>query len=111
MTVDAARLVALFERLDEDGRRELLELAERLAERGTTSATTPSPAARPAGETVLQAVRRLNRTYPELRRGALMGPVGELLSQHMIDGRATAEVIRELEALYARAHADRVGRA
>jgi hypothetical protein len=40
-----------------------------------------------------------------------MQPVGELLLQHMMDQRAAVEVIDALEALYARAHAERAGRA
>ena len=101
-----ARLVMLFERLDDDGRRTLVEYAEFLAGRLEPSDDETSVEAGPPGESVLQAVRRLNRSYPGLRRAALLQPVGELLSQHLVDARAAAEVIAELEALYARAHAE-----
>jgi hypothetical protein len=100
------RLVALLEKLDDEGRRTLVEYAELLASRIDRSAASSPPSAPPPGETVLQAVRRLNRTYPGSRRGALLQPVGELLAQHMVDARAAGEVIAELEALYARVHAD-----
>lgn len=110
MTDHRARLVAVLEQLDEAGRRTLVEYAEFLVSRSEAQAIPPSVAVRPAGETVLQAIKRLNGRYPGLRRAALMQPVGELLSQHMVDGRAAEEVIEELEALYARAHADRVAR-
>ena len=106
-----AKLVALSERLDDDGRRRLLEYAEFLVSRIEVQAAPERATTRPPGETVLEAVRRLNRGYPKLRRGALMQPVGELLAQHMVDARAAEEVIEELEALYARAHADRDNRA
>jgi hypothetical protein len=102
--------VALFEQLDDDGRRTLLAHAEFLVSRREVPASSPRVAARPTGETVLQAIKRLNGSYPGLRRAALMQPVGELLSQHMVDGRAAEEVIDELEALYARAHAERAPR-
>ena len=106
-----AKLVALVEKLDDAQRRTLLEYAEFLISRVETPVAPTRATTRPAGETVLEAVRRLNRDYPGLRKAALMQPVGELLSQHLVDARAAAEVIDELEALYARAHADRAGRA
>jgi hypothetical protein len=105
-----ARLLMLFETLDETGRRTLVEHAEFLVSRMEGDAVPPSLVARPAGETVLQAIKRLNGSYPGLRRAALMQPVGELLSQHMVDGRAAEEVIGDLEALYAGAHAERTPR-
>jgi hypothetical protein len=106
-----AKLVALVEKLDDAGRRTLLEYAEFLVSRVEAPATPTGTSARPPNETVLDALKRLNRDYPGLRKGALMQPVSELLSQHMMDARAAEEVIGELEALYARAHADRAGRA
>jgi hypothetical protein len=105
-----ARIVALLERLDEQGRRTLVEYAEFLASR-TDAPLRERPAPRPPEETVLHAVRRLNRSYPGLRRAALLQPVGDLLAQHLVDARAAEEIIDELEALYARAHAERAGRA
>jgi hypothetical protein len=110
VTDHRARLVAVLDQLDETGRRTLVEYAEFLVSRREVQAITPSVAARPTGETVLQAIKRLNGGYPGLRRAALMQPVGELLSQHMVDGRAAEAVIDDLEALYARAHADRAPR-
>ena len=101
-----ARLVALIERLDEHGRSTLLEYAEFLASRGTAPSVAQAAQTAPPGETVLQAVRRLNRSYPGLRRRGLLQPVGELLSQHLVDARAAEEIIAELEALYARAHGE-----
>jgi hypothetical protein len=106
-----AKITALLEQLDEEGRRTLVEYAEVLVSRADPAPPPGRPAPRPPSETVLQAVRRLNRSYPGLRRAALMQPVGELLSQHLMDARAAEEVIDDLEALYARAHAERAGRA
>ena len=110
MTDHRARLVAVLEQLDEGECRTLVEYAEFLVSRREAQPIAPRVAARPAGETVLHAIKRLNGSYPGLRRVALMQPVGELLSQHMVDGRAAKEVIDHLEALYARAHAERAAR-
>ena len=98
--------MTLFERLDEDGRRTLVEYAEFLVGRSAPAEPAASAEAGPPGESVLQAVRRLNRSYPGMRRAALLPQVGDLLSQHLVDARAAAEVIAELEALYARAHGE-----
>ncbi len=110
MTDYRARLVMLLESLDATGLRTLVEHAESLVSRREVQAHSPSVAPRPSGENVVQAIRRLNGSYPGLRRAALMQPVGELLSQHMVDGRAVEEVIEDLEALYARAYADLAAR-
>lgn len=53
-------------------------------------------------ESVVAAVRRLNRAHPGLNRRKLLNPVGALLQAHMIDGRPADETIAELEALYRR---------
>jgi len=104
-----ARLVALVERLDAEGQRTLLEYGEFLASRSEAPAVPQASEVPLPGETVLQAVRRLNRSYPGLHRHALLQPVGELLSQHLVEARAAEEIIAQLEALYARAHAERGG--
>jgi hypothetical protein len=96
-----ARLAALHARLDERARAMLLEFAEFLAARAERPDTARVVTLRPAHESVLHAVRRLNRTYPMLDRAKLMRPVGDLLSQHLVDGRDAVAVIDELEALYA----------
>jgi hypothetical protein len=41
-----------------------------------------------------------------LDRAELLQPVGDLLSQHLVDGRAAGAVIDDLEALYATAYVE-----
>jgi hypothetical protein len=101
-----ARLVELIARLGVHESAMLLEFAEFLAARAGPAATARVVTLRPAHESVLQAVRRLNRSYPMLDRPRLMRPVGDLLSQHLVDGRDAVAVIDELEALYAAAFRD-----
>jgi hypothetical protein len=83
----------------------LAEFAEFLAARGEAPRSAQVATLRPAHETVVHAVRRLNASYPMLERAKLLQPVGDLLSQHLVDGRAPAAVIDDLEALYANAYA------
>jgi hypothetical protein len=56
-----------------------------------------------SGESVIAAIRRLNRAHPRLNRKKLLVPVGALLQAHMMDGRSAQETVAELEMLYRRA--------
>lgn len=102
MSGQEGRLLELFRRLDGRGRESLLDFAEFLAAR--LPAPRPGPVERPAQESVVQAIRRLNRSHPSLKRHRLMPRVEQLLASHMVDGRPGAEVIDELEALFAAEH-------
>lgn len=102
MSGQERRLLELFSRLDERGRESLLDFAGFLAAR--LPAPAPAPVERPAQESVVQAIRRLNRGYPSLKRHRLMPRVEQLLASHMVEGRPAAEVIGELEALFAAEH-------
>jgi hypothetical protein len=97
----AQRLSELYARLDDGGRASLLDFAEFLAARRPAEKAVTQPLLRPARETVVQAIRRLNRSYPMLKRHRLMPRAEELLARHMVDGRPAGEVIDELEAFYA----------
>ncbi len=108
---DARRLLGLFERLDADQRRTLLEFAEFLAGR-TAAAQVPARAPepppeplaipRPEGETVVGAMKRLRRSYPMLDPDQLLDEASGLMSAHLLGGRPAVEVIDDLEALFAR---------
>jgi hypothetical protein len=110
---DEARLLAVFRALDARDRHALQAYAEFLALRGDAGsvaaersdgagATAPQPEARPEGESVVMAIKRLTRTYPMLDRRKLMGPTSLLMSQHALQGRAATEVIDELEVVFER---------
>ncbi len=55
---------------------------------------------RPAEETVVKAVKRLRATYPMLDARKLLNQTSELMTQHLVQGRETVEVIEELEILF-----------
>jgi hypothetical protein len=110
---DEARLLAVFRALDARDRHALQAYAEFLALRGDAGsvaversddagATAPQPEARPEGESVVMAIKRLTRTYPMLDRRKLMGPTSLLMSQHTLQGQAATEVIDELEVVFER---------
>ena len=110
VTAVEAELVEFVRAMGPDDRRTLLEFARFLASRANRAA----PAARvdlpwPRTETVVQAVKRLNASYPTLERKRLVARVGVLLSSHMVDGRDAATVIDELEELYVAVHREASG--
>jgi hypothetical protein len=118
---DEARLLAVFRALDARDRHALQAYAEFLALRGDVEfvaagrmddavAISPQPEARPDGESVVMAIKRLTRTYPMLDRRKLMGPTSLLMSQHALQGRAATEVIDELEVVFERHYRETAGR-
>ena len=100
------RLLELYDALDEQDRATLLALAEFLAARrgGAVEplAAVPEPdhLPRPAQETVIAAIRRLSRTYHMLDKAPMLHETSALMSAHILQGRAAAEVIDGLETLF-----------
>jgi hypothetical protein len=118
---DEARLLAAFRALGAPDRHALQVYAEFLALRRPAAAAdgeaiddgtaaAPQPEARPDGETVVMAIKRLTRSYPMIDRRKLMGPTSLLMSQHALQGRAATEVIDELELVFERHHHEITGR-
>lgn len=116
--LDAAqqRLLRLHRRLTPDDRAALLSFAEYLAHRAeaqrpseteTPQEVEPEAIERPAEETVIAAIRRLTATYPMVDRDALLHETADLMSSHVLQGRAAVEVIDELEVVFRR-HYERV---
>ncbi len=117
-----SRLIELFRKLPEADRHALVRFAEFLASRpGAVEAEEPAPEPavpvsegpeaprripRPEEESVIQALRRLSRTYPMLNRRDLLGPTSELVTQHLMYGRDADEVIEALEQLYRERYED-----
>ena len=55
---------------------------------------------RPADESVPKAIKRLAKSYPMLDDVELLHRCSALMSEHILQGRASCEVIDELELLY-----------
>lgn len=66
------------------------------------AAAEPVAIPRPAAETVTMAIRRLVKTYPMLDRRKLVAEASLFMAQHALEGRDAAEVIDELETVFAR---------
>jgi hypothetical protein len=98
---EARALARTFDALAPREREMLAAFAAFLEARAEAPPLAPVVTLRPEGEGVLQAVRRLKRSYPMLARRPLMQPVGALVSAHMLDGRPAGQTIDALEALFA----------
>jgi hypothetical protein len=109
MNPEERRVTRLYRSLSVADRATLIAFGEFLAQRAT-GATALGPAARlepevierPAKETVVAALKRLRRVYVMLDHGVLLHEASALMSTHVLQGRPAADVIDELEALFAR---------
>ncbi|WP_043740814.1 hypothetical protein [Thioalkalivibrio nitratireducens] len=105
------RLSEIAGRLPEEQQQTLLEFAEFLLARApeAEAAPLPEPKAipRPEEESVIKAMRRLSETYFMLDRGPLLNDTSALMAQHVMQGKPAADVIDELEVVFA-AHYERV---
>jgi hypothetical protein len=103
-TKGESKLLDLFDQLTSEQQDKLIAFAEFLTGSGQEGPMTAEPVAipRPASETVTMAIRRLVRSYPMLDRRRLMAEAAQLLAQHALEGRPSAQVIDELELLFSR---------
>lgn len=103
MTLDERRLLAVYQRLPDPARAQLLEFAEFLVARhGARTVCAPRAIPRPDEETVIAAVKRLSVTYPMVERDKVLYETSALVSAHLLQGRPTEEVIDALERLFQR---------
>ena len=99
---EEGKLLELFDQLTSEQQDKLIAFAEFLTVSpvGHPIASEPLAIPRPDTETVTMAIRRLVRSYPMLERRRLMGEASQLLAQHVLQGRPSAKVIDDLEALF-----------
>ncbi|MTW21231.1 hypothetical protein [Allochromatium palmeri] len=110
---DERRLIKCLRALGPAERDTLLAFAEFLTERAggqhpaePTVIRQPNPVPRPESESVVGAIKRLSQRYDMLERDALLHETSDLMSAHVLQGRAASDVIDELEALFARHYQD-----
>lgn len=111
MTSPDAQLLAIWRHLGAGDRASLLAFAEFLQQRGAPP--EPQPAAppmadipepeeieRPAGESVVAALKRLSKTYPMLNKSEMLSATSELVATHIMQGTEAAAVIDQLEEIF-----------
>ncbi|MEZ5448751.1 MAG: hypothetical protein R3E95_03270 [Thiolinea sp.] len=99
------QLTDCFRQLSSQDQETLLRFAEFLVASGETVpadpiSTEPLNIPRPAEESVVKAIKRLTATYPMLNKDKLLHKTSDLMAAHVINGRAAAEVIDELQVLF-----------
>ena len=104
------QLTALFKRLGAAEQATLLDFAAFLASRIRTAAVAvktapevmPAPEIieRPAGESVVGALKRLSKSYPMLDKTVMLGATSELVATSIMQGSDPAGVIDELEVIF-----------
>ncbi len=106
--MSVAELQQIYQDLDEKGRDALLSYARFLGQQEEETAERsealpkeqPQEIPRPEKERVIHAIRRLTETYPMLKHEHLLKQSADLMSAHLVSGRAADEVIDELESLF-----------
>jgi hypothetical protein len=103
------RLAKLYRSLEPEDRSTLLAFAEFLAARAAEDEPKlpegplePKPIPRPKKESVVGAIKRLSESYFMLDRSSMLNDTSSLMGAHVLQGRPSAAVIDELEALFAR---------
>jgi len=103
---DEKRLVQLFHLLSAEQRVMVLAFMEFLDSRNPKDeeiqVAVPQQIPRPAEESVVKALKRLRETYSMLDPAKLLHEASGHMQQHLLKGKPAAEVIDDLEALFAR---------
>jgi len=100
------KLLAAYRQLPDEVAQQLLDFAEFLVSRhvhhGLEALEIPQPEkiTRPEKESVVIAVKRLSATYPMVNKDKLLDKTSSLVSQNLLQGRDTVEVIDELEIIF-----------
>lgn len=103
MSRDTENLIEIFETLDSERQKSLLEFAEFLQSKGdlvVKEVAEPIEISRPDNETVVGAIKRLKSTYPMIDSMKVFSSASELMTEHMIKGRDADEVIDEMEKIF-----------
>ncbi len=104
---DFTDLKKIFDTLDEERQRSLLDFAEFLQSRGDLKPVEigePLDIPRPEDETVVGAIKRLKQTYPMIDSMAVFSEASSLMTDHMVSGRDRVEVIDEMQVLFQQAY-------
>lgn len=105
------KLLAIWRQLGGADRATLLAFAEFLQQRGarqnerpvrTASASIAEPVAieRPAGESVVAALKRLSKTYPMINKSEMLSATSDLVATHIMQGTEASKVIDQLEEIF-----------
>ncbi len=105
----AKKLIELYEELGDERQHSLFDFANYLHSLGdlvNQEIAEPENIPRPQEETVVGAIKRLKATYHMIGRMSVFSDASALMTEHMIKGRDSVEVIDEMEKLFDKAYQD-----
>lgn len=106
-TENTNKLLAIIETLNDEKQTSLLDYAAYLQSQGdlvVTEVAAPVSIERPQEETVVGAIKRLKSTYPMIESMSIFSSASSLMTEHMINGRDSVEVIDEMQVLFEEAY-------
>ncbi|MCW8854174.1 MAG: Crp/Fnr family transcriptional regulator [Gammaproteobacteria bacterium] len=103
MKASANNLAIIYDMLPEQDQKALFDFAEFLQSRAPekkTDVLQPVDIPRPEKESVVAAIKRLNKTYPMINRTLVLHETSDFMMQHVVSGKAASEVIDGLENMF-----------
>ena len=103
MSSKTKSLIEMFELLDVERQNSLFDFAEFLYSKGdlpVKEITNPLDIPRPDTESVVGAIKRLKETYPMIDSMKVFSSASELMTEHMVKGRPSIDVIDEMEQIF-----------
>ncbi|MCP3689087.1 MAG: Crp/Fnr family transcriptional regulator [Gammaproteobacteria bacterium] len=99
------QLQTLMSQISAEQQQSVIDFAEFLAKRenhvvADSVLLTPENIERPAGESVVEAIKRLKQTYHMLDTSDLLNQASALMGQHILQGRDASSVVDDLQALF-----------
>lgn len=121
-TKQERKLLRLFKSLSNEDKQTIVKFARFLTDNNSDSekadqdspekinerTVIPSPSSieRPAQESVIKAIKRLNKTYPMIDKSTLLDRTSGLMTEHLLKGRDAVSIIDELEEMFELAYND-----
>ena len=103
MKPSANNLAKIYDLLPEHDQKALFDFAEFLLSRAPEKEPEiqePLDIPRPETESVIAAIKRLNQTYPMIKRSMLLHETSNFMMQHVVSGRTASEVIDDMENMF-----------
>lgn len=99
------KLIDIYADLETDDQNSLMAFAEFLLEKAKKEGRLivteePVKIPRPQEERVVAAIKRLSASFPMLKKDSMLNETAALMSEHIVQGRSTVEVIDELEVIF-----------
>jgi hypothetical protein len=114
MTPAEKKLLAAWRKLTPAQQLSVMDFAGYLAQREPPAdapqiSATPLDIPKPHTESVVKAIKRLRETYPMLEHSKLLHETSHFMTLHLVKGKSAAEVIEELEKMFARHYQAHIG--